>query len=171
MKVYIDFDGVILDTDKVVIADFKASGEPDRREYVKNYDWSILMDDKLIIKDSLNNIKNSKLDISLLSRISSINEGFNKVNYLRGHNVLMDIHIVPTGIDKASVVKASGNILIDDKLYNLHKWTEAGGISIFFNQHGENTDFYGEENTKYPMISDLTILLDEKELKKVTEQN
>lgn len=161
MKVYVDFDGVILDTDKVVISDFKKSGQSDRREFVKNYDWSILMDDNLIINDSINNIKNSKLDISLLSRIGSINEGFCKVNYLRNHDILIDIFVVPTGIDKSMMVNARGNVLIDDKLYNLDKWSEAGGISIFFNQNGSNVDFYGDKNVSYPVVSDLRILLDD----------
>ncbi|MBP3920168.1 MAG: hypothetical protein J6D28_01235 [Bacilli bacterium] len=159
MKVYVDFDGVILDTDRVVLADFKRSGQLDRREFVRNYDWSILMDDNLIIKDSLNNIKNSKLDVSLLSRIGSIDEGFQKVKYLRSRGVLIDIVVVPTGIDKSDMVSSKGNILIDDKLYNLDKWSESGGISIFFNQNGGCEDFYGDINTKYPVISDLSLLI------------
>lgn len=163
MKVYLDFDGVILDTDSVIKREFMGDYNSDeRKQFVINYDWSKLMDDQLIINNSIDFIKRSKMNISLLSRISSISEGYNKINYLRRKGIYMDIHIVPTGITKSDVVKAKGNILIDDKIYNLDKWSEAGGISLFFNKDNHNFDIYGRENTKYPIISDLSILLEQK---------
>ena len=155
--VFIDFDGVILDTDKVIDSEFSGNGS--RHDFLRDYDWFKLMRDDLIINNSLNYIKRSKYRVSLLSKFSSIREGQAKIKYLRSKEILIDIHLVPTHIDKCDVVSASGNILIDDKLSNLDIWSDRGGISIFFNKNGSNVDIHGACNTKYPMISDLSLLV------------
>lgn len=157
MKVYVDFDGVLLDTDKVIDSEFDGVGE--RREFVKNYDWFKLMRDDLIINDAFSYINNSIYSINLLSKISSMCEGQAKIRYLRTKEVNIDINLVPTLINKCDVVSAEGNILIDDKLVNLDSWSEKGGISIFFNKDGKDTDIHGDVNTKYSMISDLSCLV------------
>jgi hypothetical protein len=157
MKVYIDFDGVILDTDSVIDSDY--DGTISRRDFVRNYDWFKLMRDDLIINDSLYNIINSRFDVYILSKISSMCEGQAKVRYLRSKKVNIDIHLVPTMVDKCDIVSACGNILVDDKIFNLDSWSERGGISIFFNKDGNCFDVNGCENTLYPMISDLRCLV------------
>ena len=156
MKIYIDFDGVLLDTDKVIDLEFNGIGE--RREFVKNYDWFKLMRDDLIINNAFEYINNSRYDVSLLSKISSMCEGQAKIKYLRGNNINIDINLVPTLINKCDVVNAYNNILIDDKIVNLDSWEKSGGISIFFNKDGKSIDIHGDCNTKYPMISDLSCL-------------
>ena len=158
MKVYIDFDGVLLDTDSVIDSEFDGNGE--RREFVRNYDWFKLMRDDLIINDCFNYINRSKYDISLLSKISSMCEGQAKIKYLRSKDINININLVPTLINKCDVVNAEGNILIDDKIVNLDSWSSKGGISIFFNKDGNQVDIHGDVNTKYPMISDLSCLIE-----------
>ena len=49
--------------------------------------------------------------------------------------------------------------MVDDKLVNLDSWSSAGGISIFFNKEGSSIDIHGDINTKYPMVSDLSFLV------------
>lgn len=157
MKVYVDFDGVLLDTDSVIDKEFDGNGE--RREFVKNYDWFKLMRDDLIINNALDYINNSKYEVSLLSKISSMCEGQAKIKYLRNKGVKIDINLVPTLINKCDVVSAYGNVLIDDKIVNLDSWSNSGGISIYFNKDSKDTDIHGDINTKYPMISDLSCLI------------
>lgn len=157
MKVYVDFDGVLLDTDSVIDKEFDGNGE--RREFVKNYDWFKLMRDDLIINNALDYINNSKYEVSLLSKISSMCEGQAKIKYLRNKDVNIDINLVPTLINKCDVVSAYGNVLIDDKIVNLDSWSNSGGISIYFNKDSKDTDIHGDINTKYPMISDLSCLI------------
>ena len=157
MKVYVDFDGVLLDTDSVIDMEFDGNGE--RREFVKNYDWFKLMRDDLIINNALDYINNSKFEVSLLSKISSMCEGQAKIKYLRNKGVNIDINLVPTLINKCDVVNAYGNVLIDDKIVNLDSWSNSGGISIYFNKDSKDTDIHGDINTKYPMISDLSCLI------------
>ena len=157
MKVYVDFDGVLLDTDSVIDKEFDGNG--DRRDFIKNYDWFKLMRDDLIINNALDYINNSKYEVSLLSKISSMCEGQAKIKYLRNKGVKIDINLVPTLINKCDVVNAYGNVLIDDKIVNLDSWSNSGGISIYFNKNSKDTDIHGDINTKYPMISDLSCLI------------
>ena len=157
MKVYVDFDGVLLDTDSVIDKEFDGNGE--RREFVKNYDWFKLMRDDLVINNAFDYINNSKYEVSLLSKISSMCEGQAKIKYLRNKDVNIDINLVPTLINKCDVVNAYGNVLIDDKIVNLDSWSNSGGISIYFNKDSKDTDIHGDINTKYPMISDLSCLI------------
>ena len=157
MRIFIDFDGVLLDTDSII--DLEFSGNGDRREFVRNYDWFKLMRDDIIINNAFDYIKKSKFNVNLLSKISSMCEGQAKIRYLRKKGINIDINLVPTLIDKCDVVSAYGNVLIDDKVVNLDSWSSKGGISIFFNKDGNDIDIHGDRNIKYPMISDLSCLV------------
>ena len=88
MKVYVDFDGVLLDTDSVIDKEFDGNGE--RRKFVKNYDWFKLMRDDLVINNAFDYINNSNFEVSLLSKISSMCEGQAKIKYLRNKGVNID---------------------------------------------------------------------------------
>ncbi len=159
MKIYVDFDGVILDTDSIIDRVFANVKDINRSEFVKNYDWNRLVNDATVISNSLYNLRNSKYDTNILSKISSLNEGISKVNYLRDNEVMTNIHLVPANISKSEVVSARGNILIDDKVYNLEQWEECGGIPIFFNKDNSDYDVRGNKNTKYKKISNLDLLI------------
>lgn len=159
MQIYVDFDGVILDTDSVLDSEFKKVDNQKRSDFVQSYDWKELVNSSMVINNSLEYLCNTKFDTYILSKISSINEGIAKVKYLRENNVLINIHLVPTKISKSDVVNPLGNILIDDKIYNLDEWSKKGGISIFFNKDNLDTDIKGIKNTKYPQINSLDILI------------
>ena len=162
MKIYIDFDGVILDTDTTIdniIKDINV----DKKEYIRTCNWDNLLSNTDVISNSIKYLRESKLDINLLSKISTLEEGIAKVKYLRNNSVDMNIHLVPTKISKSDMVNPKGNILIDDKVYNLDEWNSKGGISIFFNKNNNDIDIYGKTNTKYKKINDLSILLNDKD--------
>lgn len=161
MKIYVDFDGVILDTDYILDIEYSKVKDVKRNDFVKNYDWEKLVNNATIINNSLYNLKNSKYDTYILSKISSMNEAIAKVRYLRDSDVFTNIHFVPTQISKSDVVSARGNILIDDKIYNLEQWEEKGGIPIFFNKNNNDYDVRGKKNIKYKKIFNLDILTDD----------
>ncbi len=162
MKIYIDFDGVILDTDTTIdniIKDINV----DKKEYIRTCNWDNLLNNTDVINNSIKYLRESKLDINLLSKISTLEEGIAKVKYLRNNNINMNIHLVPTKISKSDMVNPKGNILIDDKVYNLDEWNSKGGVSVFFNKNNNDIDIYGKANTKYKKINDLSILLNNKD--------
>ena len=135
MKIYIDFDGVILDTDTTIDNIIKDKNI-DKKEYIRNCNWENLLNSTDVINNS--------------------------IKYLRDKNIDMNIHLVPTKISKSDIVRSKDNILIDDKVYNLDEWNSKGGISIFFNKDNNDIDIYGKINTKYKKISDLSMLLNDK---------
>ena len=165
MKIYIDFDGVILDTD-TTIDNIISDKNIDKKEYIKTCDWDNLLNNTDIINNSLKYLKESKKDINLLSKISTLEEGIGKVKYLKDNGIDMNIHLVPTKISKSDIVDPKGNILIDDKVYNLDEWKSKGGIPIFFNKANNDIDIYGKVNTEYKKISDLRMLLGDNNDKK-----
>ena len=162
MKIYIDFDGVILDTDTTIDNIIKDTNV-DKKEYIRTCNWDNLLNNTDVISNSIKYLRESKLDINLLSKISSMNEGIAKVRYLRDNEVFTNIHLVPTQVSKSDMVRPEGNILIDDKVYNLDEWSSKGGISVFFNKNNNDIDIYGKANTKYKKINDLSILLNNKD--------
>ena len=161
MKIYVDFDGVILDTDSIIDKEYSKCKNITRGDFVKNYDWFSLVHRALQINDSLNNLRNTKYETFILSKVSSLNEGIAKVNFLRDNEVNVNIHLVPTSISKSDMVNPEGNILIDDKVYNLDEWVKNGGIGLFFNKDNNDYDVRGKKNTKYRKISNLDLLLDD----------
>lgn len=157
MKIYVDFDDVLVDTYNKV-NELKRKDQT-HREFITSCDWNDILKDVQVINDSINYLKNTKLDVNILSKVSTLNEAEAKVNFLRRNGVKINIYIVPHLLKKDDIVCAKGNILVDDKIYNLDNWTSAGGIGIFFNKDNNHIDVYGKKNNKYPLINNLDLLI------------
>ena len=162
MKKYIDFDGVIKDTYMPLFEDYlekKKNGEYiSDTEHVIKKDWIYVLEKSPIINNAIK-IINELADTSICTRIHSLeNEGVAKIRDLRHLGVKCDIILVPYTVKKTDVVSAKGNILVDDAVFNLDEWREAGGIPIFFDNYGTNIDGWGVENKKYVRTRSLDIL-------------
>ncbi len=145
MNLYIDFDGVIMNTIDVTYEDLKKAGlnikNPENAEKVRDFyatiDWKNLLNNRAeIINDGINCIKriiaSNKFNVSILTHINSLNEAIEKVKYIRKH--LKDITIIPVPkeISKTSMVHTENAILIDDYVGNLEEWREHKGIGVKF---------------------------------------
>ncbi len=149
-QLYIDFDGVILDTMTKTYKTLKEEGidvkdQPRVMEFFRNVDWKKLISETDVINDSINEIKricdSKKFNVYILTHINSTNEMIEKINYL--HNLLPQVTIVsvPKEIPKTEVVNPSAAILIDDYSGNLKDWQKKLGIGIKFVREYENSDF------------------------------
>lgn len=149
-QLYIDFDGVILDTMTKTYQTLKEEGidvkdQPKVMEFFRNIDWKKLISETDVINDSINEIKkvcdSKKFNVYILTHINSTNEMIEKINYL--HNLLPQVTIVsvPKEIPKTEVVNPSAAILIDDYSGNLKEWQKKLGIGIKFVRAYENSDF------------------------------
>ena len=161
-KKYVDFDGVIKDTYMPLFEDYiekRKNGEYiDDTYHVIHKDWIYVLENSPIINDSIK-ILNELDNTSILTRIHSLeNEGVAKIKDLRELGVNCDIILVPYQVKKTDVVNAMGNILVDDAVFNLDEWVQAGGEAIFFDNYGTNVDGWGVENTKYVKTRTLEIL-------------
>ena len=90
-NLYIDFDGVILDTITCLYKDPSYIGKDrpyeEQNAYFSNYPWEKIIKDENILCDSINAIKeiidSNKFNIAILTHVTSINEAVLKINYLR----------------------------------------------------------------------------------------
>lgn len=140
-NLYIDFDGVIVDTIRVTydmldrLGVDRADAEK-MSEFYYNLNWKQLLALTPIINDSFNRIQtiadSNKFNISILTHVNSLDEAIAKVNYIRKYAKDVTIIPVPREISKTRMIDAKDAILIDDYSGNLKEWEQAGGIGIQF---------------------------------------
>ncbi len=147
-KLYLDCDGVILDTivgPYKILAEMGISEEEDVRAFYRQIDWKSLIIQSGEIDNACQKIEALRecglFDISILSHVNSDNEASAKKEYFAYKLPGIEVITVPKGIEKADFVKANGAILVDDYLPNLEYWSEKGGISIKFSDSGKVCKF------------------------------
>lgn len=138
-NLYIDFDGVILDTITPTYEEIKKlqlTSEKEITEFYQNYNWKKIINDKYILNDSIECIKkiidSEKFNVSILTHVNSLDEAIIKIKYIRKY--FSDITIIPCpkAISKTKMIQTKSSILIDDYANNLREWTKEGGIGIRF---------------------------------------
>ena len=136
-ELYIDFDGVILDTiPHLYKAADDAGKERSDEKFYETFDFKTILKDENILNDSINCIQkiidSEKFNVSILTHINSLQEGIDKVEYLRRFFKDITIILVPKEISKTKMIHTEGSILIDDYAHNLREWESEGGISVRF---------------------------------------
>lgn len=142
-NLFIDFDGVILDTieatKRMALKDnINIYDEEVARDFYTYLNWEELIKDNLIINNSINSInkiiKSNKFNVSILTHVNSLKEAEAKINYIRKYFKDITIIPVPIFISKTKMVQTVGSILIDDRIKNLEEWKNEGGIAIYFSK-------------------------------------
>ena len=147
-RLYIDFDGVVVDTIPLLYKELEKNGvslgnEQRIREVFGAFDFRKIIKDKNILNDSINCInklmESGLFEISFLSHINSLDEGIVKIKLLRKHfKDNITIILVPRGVSKPKMIHCEDAILVDDYAGNLREWREAGGIPIRFSKEMES---------------------------------
>ena len=140
-NLYVDFDGVIVDTIRVTYDMLDRLGV-DRSNFEKmsefyyNLNWKQILSLTPIINDSFNCLnkisETNRFNISILTHVNSLDESIAKINYIRKYVKNITIIPVPREVPKTKMIDATNAILIDDYSGNLKEWEEAGGIGIQF---------------------------------------
>lgn len=160
-QLYIDFDGVILDTMSKTykVLEKENIDKKDSKkvmEFFRNLDWKKLIEETDEINDSINEIKkicaSKKFNVYILTHVNSTNEMVEKIKYLHEKLPLVTIVSVPKEIPKTEVVNASAAILIDDYSGNIREWQKKLGIGIKFVKELEGSE--------YPEITHLSEVID-----------
>lgn len=160
-NLYIDFDGVILDTIKVTYELLKKEGidkkdEPNVIRFYSRLDWKDLLLTTPIINDAHITIQkvidSGRFNVTILTHVVSLDEAVEKVKYIRKYFKDITVIPVPKAISKTKMVHTKDAILIDDYAKNLVEWEEEGGIGILF-----STEL---EEKGYPVINYLDQILD-----------
>ena len=145
-ELYIDFDGVILDTiPHLYQAADEAGVERSDEKFYETFDFKTILKDENILNDSINCIQkiieSKKFNVSILTHINSLQEGIDKVEYLRRFFKDITIILVPKKISKTKMIHTQGSILIDDYAHNLREWESEDGISVRFSQKRNGKGF------------------------------
>ncbi len=139
-NLYIDFDGVILDTINPLYQKLQEDNIPEDKikDFFINYDWTKIIKDQYIINDSIDCIQkiidSNKFNLAILTHVNSLHEAELKIKYLRKY--FKDITIIPCpkAISKTKMVHTKDSILVDDYAGNLREWEKEGGIPVRFSQ-------------------------------------
>lgn len=146
-RLYIDFDGVVMDTIPTLYAAAEEVGVNLKDEgqvsvFFASYDFSKIINDKYILNDSIDCINklidSNRFEISFLTHINSLKEGVVKVEYLRSKFSDITVIMVPKEISKTKVVHSKNAILVDDYSGNLKEWESNGGIAVRFSKELES---------------------------------
>ena len=159
-KLYIDCDGVILDSITTTYKLLSEEGidktnENEVREFYRNLDWNYVIEITPVLNDAINDIKeiiaSSLYDVEILTHVNSKHEADVKIAYF--NEVLPEVNVIPTDKEtaKCDMVDPTNAILIDDYMGNLDLWHKKGGISIKY----ADTD----KECPYPKIKNLREML------------
>lgn len=147
-NLYIDFDGVILDTMTPILKDYekqKFDTYQEEKNFFIDYPWKNIINDKYIIGNAIEDIykiiKSNKFNLAILTHVNSLNEATLKINYLRKY--FKDITIIPCPkeIPKTKMIHTKDAILIDDYAGNLRTWQAEGGIPVRFSLKGNGKGY------------------------------
>jgi hypothetical protein len=164
-NLYIDFDGVILDTipplyDSIKKHDMELynrninhTTSPDDVNKIlnlfSNVDWHDLLNVTPEINNSIKKIndliENNLYNITILTHVSSFGEMEAKFDFISNKICgEIDIICVPKRFDKSVATRTCKDcILVDDHTENLRRWEKAGGIGIkFTDKKKEDFPFY-----------------------------
>lgn len=144
---FIDFDGVILDSEERMLErkydlglhDHKNESEFDRYfEYTNSHpeEWLYILKEAKSINNSVEIIKeleSLKKKIVILTKIHTLQEMKTKMEVLRDKfEILCPVIFVPPGIKKHQVVIPNNQLLVDDSKINIYRWIENGGQGLIF---------------------------------------
>ena len=135
-KIFLDFDGVILDSEQRIVDLKDKNPTLDWEEFFANIDWKCLYETSSEINESLKVIKElqrQKTQLYILSKVHTLLEGQTKIDFLRKHGIEIPILLTPPDIKKSMVyLPNDGSILVDDSYKNIVDWNQNGGHGILF---------------------------------------
>lgn len=144
---FIDFDGVILDSEERMLKRKYDLGLHDHRnecefdtyfEYTNLHpeEWSYIIKEAKSVNNSVEIIKeleNLKRKIAILTKIHTLQEMKVKTEVLRENlKIFCPVIFVPPGVKKHQVIVPNNQLLIDDSPKNIRRWIENGGKGLIF---------------------------------------
>lgn len=146
-KLYLDCDGVILDTvskdvyEKLIKLGYKTQSQV--KEYFSKLNWDEYIIERGQIDNACDKIKElcKYYDVEILTHVNSEEEGNSKIKYFSKELPNVKIITVPKTIKKADYVNAKGAVLVDDYLPNLDYWNQNDGIAVKFSNSGKECDY------------------------------
>ncbi len=155
IRLYLDCDGVILDTINITYNmmlknNININDEEEVKKFYENLDWDLLLKNpNIILNDSINEIKklidSNLFDIKVLTHFISSKEIRAKLNFFK-ETLPLEVIGVNKSQKKCDIVNAMGSILVDDYTPNLDSWYESGGISIKYSSNDKASNYLKIKN-------------------------
>ena len=143
-NVFIDFDGVIFDTEKRVVERKKLRPDISWNVFFEELDWFELLEEAKVINNAIVYIleaQSKSRQIAILTKIHTLLEMEAKVRALRSRNIEIPILFVPPHIKKSQIyLPNNGEILIDDSVKNLIDWEQKGGRGLYFSENLDSSN-------------------------------
>lgn len=153
LKLYLDFDGVILNTSHITdkrLKELNITSDEEIKKYHLNIDWNKLLEETEPVNDSISNIKkiidSNLYDVEILTHVNSNTESILKEEYINKYFNDIKVITVLKQIDKCDAVNPKNCILIDDYIGNLEKWDSKGGIAIKFSDNHKKCKYLSVDN-------------------------
>lgn len=149
INLYIDFDGVILNTIDVsykMIDDLGLNTEEEVYNFYSNLNWTSFISKCEQINNSIlciqKIIDSNLFNVNILSHVVSLDEAIAKINFIRKYFKDITFIPVPKKISKTKMVHTKNAILIDDYAGNLREWEKSDGIGVRFSTKRNGKGFY-----------------------------
>ena len=140
-KIFIDFDGVIFDTEQRVVERKNLRPDISWNDFFEELDWFELLDEAKVINNAIDYIlegQEKTKQLAILTKIHTLIEMEAKVKALRSRKVEVPILFVPPHVKKSQIyLPNNGESLIDDSIKNLIDWEQKGGKSIYFSEKSD----------------------------------
>ena len=149
-NLYIDFDGVIMDTINKAYQmmddeNINRTNIEDVSNFFKNLEWNKLLNETDEINGAINKVKklndSNKFNVAILTHVNSLNEAIEKVKFIRKFYNDITVIPVPKEISKTKMVHTKDAILVDDYTSTLVEWKSEGGIGIKFSVKPKQSKF------------------------------
>ncbi len=149
-NLYIDFDGVIMDTINKTYQmmdeeNIDKSDNEEVRKFYENIDWKRLLVEAGEINGAIEKVKklndSKKFNVSILTHVNSLDEAIEKVKFIRKFYDDITVIPVPKAISKTKMVHTKDAILVDDYTSNLVEWKSEGGIGVKFSIKPKQSEF------------------------------
>lgn len=134
-RVFIDFDGVILNTQyDLERIKFTEYADLTWEEFSNRYDWDNFYHNANVINDAINILKKINDDhVFIITKTDSIKEQEAKFHFLRENGINLSVIFVPFTISKCDIINPNADdYLIDDYINNVNDWIKAGGSGLYF---------------------------------------
>ncbi len=144
---FIDFDGVILDSEERMLNrkyDLGLHNHNNEDEFDTYFaytnthpeEWEYIIKEAKSINNSVEIIKELeklKKRIAILTKIHTLHEMKVKTEVLRENlKILCPLIFVPPGVKKHQIIVPNHQLLIDDSPKNINRWIENGGRGLIF---------------------------------------
>ena len=155
MNYFVDFDGVILDSqDRFQLAMKDNIDFNDWMDYLNSINWYKFIRECEEIDGSisaLNQLQELNRLKAIITSIHSFMEGREKVAFLREKKIYVPVlYVLPRQKKSEVYLPSKDDILIDDKLRNCQDWEKIGGKAILFDSH-----LHKEEKNKIKSLKQL----------------